>query len=73
MSRKKGARRMSQITIGLSPDTLEALRRVAQEKGAKPAPLARMWLVERLRQEIPGWYPQASRETDEPGPSDTPH
>jgi predicted DNA binding CopG/RHH family protein len=38
------------ITIRLDPQTLEELRAQAQEKGIGPTTLARMWILERLRE-----------------------
>jgi predicted DNA binding CopG/RHH family protein len=41
------------ITIRLDPDTLEQLRAKAHEKGIGPTTLARMWILEHLRQQQP--------------------
>jgi predicted DNA binding CopG/RHH family protein len=41
------------ITIRLDPDTLEQLRTKAHEKGIGPTTLARMWILEHLRQQQP--------------------
>lgn len=41
------------ITIRLDPKTLQALREQAKEKGIGPSTLARMWVLEHLRQEQP--------------------
>ncbi len=38
------------ITIRLDPETLGALRAQAQEKGIGPTTLARMWILEHLRE-----------------------
>ena len=38
------------ITIRLSPETLATLRSEAREKGIGPTTLARMWILERLRE-----------------------
>ena len=37
------------ITIRLDPDTLEAVRSLASEKGIGPPTLIRMWVMERLK------------------------
>jgi predicted DNA binding CopG/RHH family protein len=37
------------ITIRFDPETLRALRQQAHEKGIGPTTLARMWILERLR------------------------
>jgi predicted DNA binding CopG/RHH family protein len=37
------------LTIRLDPQTLQALRERAKEKGIGPTTLARMWILERLR------------------------
>jgi predicted DNA binding CopG/RHH family protein len=37
------------LTIRLDPQTLQALREKAKEKGIGPTTLARMWILERLR------------------------
>ena len=39
------------ITIRLDPATLAALRAQAHEKGIGPTTLARMWILERLREQ----------------------
>ena len=39
------------FTVRLSPATLKLLRKHAERKGIAPSTLARMWLVERLRQD----------------------
>jgi len=52
-----GGIRGPQVTVGLAPDALSALRQVSLQKGIKPATLVRMWVIERLRQELPGWSP----------------
>lgn len=44
------------ITVRLTPELLHQLRRTAKAKGIGPSTLARMWLVEHLREtagEIP--------------------
>lgn len=38
------------FTVRLSPATLKLLRKHAERKGIAPSTLARMWLVERLRE-----------------------
>ncbi len=38
------------ITIRLQPETLATLRKLAHEQGIGPTTLARMWLLERLRE-----------------------
>ncbi len=52
-----GGIRGPQVTVGLAPDALSALRQVSLQKGIKPATLVRMWVIERLRHELPGWSP----------------
>ena len=45
------ARKLSSgLTIRLDRETLEKLRRAAQEKGIGPTTLIRMWVLERLQQ-----------------------
>jgi predicted DNA binding CopG/RHH family protein len=45
------AKNLSQgITVRLDPDSLQQLRAQAHEKGIGPSTLARMWILERLRQ-----------------------
>jgi hypothetical protein len=39
------------ITVRLDPDTLTKLRATAHERGIGPTTLARMWILERLREE----------------------
>lgn len=39
------------ITIRLDPETLKVLRARAHERGIGPSTLARMWILERLREE----------------------
>jgi predicted glycoside hydrolase/deacetylase ChbG (UPF0249 family) len=39
------------FTVRLSPATLKLLRKHAERKGIAPSTLARMWLVERLRED----------------------
>ena len=41
------------ITIRLDPETLEQLRTRAQEKDIGPTTLARMWILDHLRQKQP--------------------
>jgi hypothetical protein len=41
------------LTIRLDKDTLEQLRTQAHEKGIGPTTLARMWILEHLRQKRP--------------------
>ncbi len=67
MAEGRDTKRGPQVTVGLAPDALSALRRVALQKGIKPATLVRLWVIERLRQELPGWSPseQASAGGDE--------
>ncbi len=49
--RARFARRLSEgITIRLDPETLEELRSLARERGIGPTTLARMWILEHLRQ-----------------------
>jgi hypothetical protein len=48
------------FTVRLSPATLKLLRKHAERKGIAPSTLARMWLVERLRQDEASKTPQAS-------------
>jgi predicted DNA binding CopG/RHH family protein len=44
------AKNLSQgLTIRLDPETLEKLRREANEKGIGPTTLVRMWVMEHLR------------------------
>lgn len=38
------------ITVRLTPDMLRRLRRTAKERGIGPSTLARIWIVERLRE-----------------------
>jgi predicted DNA binding CopG/RHH family protein len=38
------------LTIKLTEDSIERLRRLASEKGIGPSTLARMWILERLRE-----------------------
>lgn len=38
------------ITIRLDPETLRELRTLAQKKGIGPTTLARMWILEHLRE-----------------------
>jgi len=57
MAENRDTKRGPQVTVGLAPDALSALRRVALQKGIKPATLVRLWVIERLRQELPGWSP----------------
>ena len=45
------ARNLSQpISIRLDPETLTQLRSLAKEKGIGPTTLARMWILEHLRE-----------------------
>ena len=45
------AKNLSQgLTIRLDPETLNELRTQAHRKGVGPTTLARMWILERLRQ-----------------------
>lgn len=44
--RKKG------LTVRLDEDTLTRLTQQAQEKGVGPSTLARMWILERLREPV---------------------
>jgi precorrin isomerase len=55
MAEGRDIKRGPQVTVGLAPDALNALRQVALQKGIKPATLVRLWVIERLRQELPGW------------------
>lgn len=49
--RAKFAKNLSQgITIRLDPETLTELRTRAHEKGIGPTTLARMWILEHLRE-----------------------
>jgi len=57
MAEGRDAKRGPQVTVGLAPDALSALRQVSLQKGIKPATLVRMWVIERLRHELPGWSP----------------
>ena len=51
-ARARFAKNLSEgITIRLDPETLSELRSRAQEKGIGPTTLARMWILEPLRQE----------------------
>ena len=46
------AKNLSQgITIRLDPETLMTLRSYAKEKGIGPTTLARMWILEHLREQ----------------------
>ena len=46
------AKNLSQgITIRLDPETLKTLRAQAHEKGVGPTTLARMWILERLKEQ----------------------
>ena len=38
------------ITVRLTPDLLQQLRRAARQQGVGPSTLARMWIVEHLRE-----------------------
>lgn len=38
------------ITVRLTPDMLRQLRRTARQRGVGPSTLARMWIVEHLRE-----------------------
>ena len=38
------------LTIKLSEETIEELRQIAREQGIGPSTLARMWILEHLRQ-----------------------
>lgn len=38
------------LTIRLNSATIDKLRRIAQEKGIGPATLARMWIIEHLKE-----------------------
>jgi hypothetical protein len=50
----KFAKKLSEgLTIRLDPETLGRLRALAQQKGIGPSTLARMWVLEQLRQERP--------------------
>jgi hypothetical protein len=52
--RARFAKQLSEgITIRLDPETLTHLRVVAGEKGIGPTTLARMWILEHLREERP--------------------
>ena len=49
--RARFARNLSTgITIRLDPESLDVLRHRAKEKGLGPTQLARMWILEHLRQ-----------------------
>ncbi|MCL4545463.1 MAG: BrnA antitoxin family protein [Chloroflexi bacterium] len=39
------------LTIKLSEDTINQLREIAQEQGIGPTTLARMWILEHLREQ----------------------
>ena len=41
------------VGLRIRPDYLEAIKRVAEQKGIPYQTLIQMWLVERLRQEAP--------------------
>lgn len=46
------AKKLSEgINIRLDPETLQELRKRASEKGIGPTTLARMWILERLREQ----------------------
>lgn len=50
--RARFARNLSEgITIRLDRETLETLRSQAREKGLGPTTLARMWILERLKEQ----------------------
>lgn len=50
--RVRFAKRLSEgITIRLDPETLEKLRHLAAEKGIGPTTLARMWILENLKEQ----------------------
>jgi len=52
--RARFAKQLSEgITIRLDPQTLTQLRAVAGERGIGPTTLARMWILEHLREERP--------------------
>lgn len=38
------------LTVKLSDETIDELRRLGQEQGIGPSTLVRMWILERLRQ-----------------------
>ncbi len=44
------AKRKRGLTVRLEPETLAALSRAAREQGIGPSTLARMWIVQRLKQ-----------------------
>src|SRR5437667_3734531 len=46
------------MTLRLEPDTQAVLTQIARAKGIGPSTLARMWIIERLRQTAP---PRSSR------------
>jgi predicted DNA binding CopG/RHH family protein len=49
--RVRFSRKLSEgITIRLDPETLRRLRAQAHDKGIGPTTLARMWILERLRE-----------------------
>lgn len=51
-TRVRFAKNLSQgITIRLDPETLDTLRAYAKEKGIGPTTLARMWILEHLREQ----------------------
>ncbi len=51
--RVRFAKRLSEeITIRLTPEVLAELRSCAEARGIGPTTLARMWILERLRQRV---------------------
>jgi len=47
------AKRLSQgLAVRFDDETLEALRTQARQKGIGPTTLIRMWVIERLREEV---------------------
>jgi hypothetical protein len=48
------------IPIRLSAETWAAIRRIAQSRGLGPSTLARMWIIERLGEELPAAFNEAA-------------
>lgn len=49
------------LTIKLTDETIEQLRKVAQNRGIGPSTLARMWILEHLRETTSKTAPSDSR------------
>jgi hypothetical protein len=57
MPRRRDGVKMVQLSVNMTPDTLAALRYLAQREGALPSAMARTAIVAWVRQQLPDWRP----------------